>query len=58
MIRVGSKVRHQTDPHERNTGEVIGVIERHGHHLLKVRWASGTIEYVHVSELRDVERDR
>lgn len=45
-------VRHETDPHGRNEGVVIGRLRRFGNELLRVRWNSGVEEVIHPTELR------
>lgn len=49
---IGTEVRHQTDPHGRNCGVLVGIVYRMGHTMARVKWASGVEEILHPSELR------
>jgi len=53
----GTKVRHMTDPHGRNKGTVKGTLLRGEHSLAEVEWDSGIKEFVHESELKEIENE-
>ena len=46
-----------TDPHGRNKGTVKGTLLRGEHSLAEVEWDSGIKEFVHESELKEIENE-